>query len=70
MSREYTLDELDAMRDAIRSTHIPSNAMRSINEEVEEKLKTYILAGVKPQDLIDREHIKYVKKTAPWAIKP
>ncbi len=54
MSRRYTLDQLDEMRVAIRSTHIHSNALRSINEEVEDKLKTYLIAGIEPQELIDR----------------
>lgn len=53
--RAYTVSEIDQMRSAIRFQLTPVNLsfyQDEVNRQIEEQLRTYMLAGIEPVDLV------------------
>ncbi len=69
--RKYSISEIDAMRKAMdqrlffqrgERMYGPGDDFReqqTIRRNVEEQLRTYMLAGIEPQDVIDKYHKEY-----------
>lgn len=56
--RVYTVAEIDQMRDALISKHWTPESRLGYNEAcefAERELRTYLMAGVDPQQVIDRK---------------
>jgi len=51
IARRYTADEVDSMRVALLVSSRISDA-----QVLEETLRTYIIAGVDPEELLERAH--------------
>ena len=56
MSRNYTLDEIDSMRQSIEWSYpcgVPFYQEQR-TKEIEERIRTYMAAGIEPKELADR----------------
>ena len=53
--RSYTLKEIDRMREAISYVHcirgVDADHLDAVNRSIEDHLRTYMLAGISPEDL-------------------
>ena len=59
--RRYTVTEIDTMRDAIVSRLQEMNETRSYYDNcklAEMRLRTYLEAGVDPEEIVERDHGK------------
>lgn len=53
--RKYTLDEIDAMRRSVRVIlALPLGSGRDFDARAEDQLRTYMLAGISPDELIEK----------------
>lgn len=60
--RKYSLSEIDRMREAISVIEISKtvglivSGDRRVDSIVEEKLRTYMIAGIGPEELVENAH--------------